>query len=123
MRPNTAVAVRLASTHSSMSSHRRSVAADGISLVRETFRAWVIGSADDTQLRRAMRSFCDAAHAQNLPPEEVLVVLKSACRSVPEICEARSRDGADTLIARAVTMCIQEFYAVPADVRRGNGVD
>jgi hypothetical protein len=57
------------------------------------------------------RLLCDATQGQRLPPEQVLIVLKGVCRSVPEFGDTRKRDGIDDLIARAVTMCIEEFFA------------
>jgi hypothetical protein len=122
--PNTAGALRLASTEPHAASQDHLVAADATSLVREAFRVWVVGASEDVQLRRALRSFCDAAHVRHLQPQEVLIALKRICRSVPEVRDARTRDGSDALIARVVTMCIQEFYAAPADARprRANGL-
>ena len=83
-------------------------------IVRSVFSAWVAGTADDAQLRRALRLFCDVAQQRQLRPEEVLVALKHMFRSVPEVRESQKRATTNDLSARAVTMCIEEFYAVPA---------
>jgi hypothetical protein len=115
MRPTTAAAHRQASNQRPSPSPDRAVPADAIELARTAFRAWVVGAIEDAQLRRALRLFCDAAQQQQLRPEEVLVALKSMFRSVPEIRDTRKRDNSDARIARAVTMCIEEFYAVPDD--------
>lgn len=80
-------------------------------LVRAVFRAWIVGATNDAKLRGALRAFCDATQRQRLPPEQVLIVLKGVCRSVPEFGDTRKRDGIDDLIARTVTMCIEEFFA------------
>lgn len=120
MRPTAATANRQASSQQSTSSPQRTVAADVTDSARGVFRAWVAGTADDAELRCALRRFCDAAQCQQLRPEQVLVALKSMLRAVPEIRNTRKRDSRDDLIARAVTMCIEEYYAVPADRRRSD---
>jgi hypothetical protein len=80
-------------------------------LVRAVFRAWIVGATDDAELRATLRLLCDATRRQHLPPEQVLIVLKGVCRSVPEFGDTRKRNGIDDRIARAVTMCIEEFFA------------
>jgi hypothetical protein len=96
---------------------------DAISLARETFRVWAAGQADEKQLRRALRTFCDAAHVQRLRAEEVLIALKRICRSVPAVTVGQTRTDNEKLIARAVTVCIEEYYAIPVDSRRPRGSD
>jgi hypothetical protein len=118
MRPTVAVANRQASSQQPSPSPQRGIAADVIDSARAVFRAWIAGTADDADFRCALRRFCDAAQCQQLRPEQVLVALKSMLRAVPEIRSTRKRDSCDDLIARAVTMCIEEYYAVPADRRR-----
>jgi hypothetical protein len=118
MQPITAAAHHQASSQDASPSPERVVPVEAIELVRAVFRAWVLGAVEDPELRRALRLFCDAAQRQQLRSEQVLVALKSMFRAVPEISNTRKRDSSNDLIARAVTMCIEEYYAAPADRRQ-----
>ena len=117
MRPITGVVRQQDSTRLPSPPPERVVPAEVSELTRGVFRAWVAGAAEDAQLRRALRLFCDVAQQRQLRPEEVLVALKGIFRSVPEVRDTRNRGTGDDLIARAVTMCIEEFYAMPVDRR------
>ena len=86
--------------------------AGSTAVVRAALRAWLLGSAGTTQLRHALRLFGDDARRRGLRPEEMLVEFKTACRSVPETLADRSVENLNELLARAVTICIEEFYAV-----------
>jgi hypothetical protein len=123
MRPITGAARQKNSTQLPPPSPERVVPADVTELVRGVFRTWVAGAAEDIQLRRALRLFCDVAQQRQLRPEEVLVALKGMFRSVPEVRDTRNRDISDNFIGRAVTMCIEEYYAMPVDRRQPDASD
>jgi hypothetical protein len=62
-------------------------------------------------LRRAIRALCAAAHQEHLRAEQLLVLLKRALNSLPEV-EVLPHDSrrADAL-AQVISLCIEEFYA------------
>lgn len=62
------------------------------------------------ELRAILRRTCDAARAEGLRAEQLLLVLKAEWRRLPpELLAWRDAD-ADRL-ARAITFCIAEYYA------------
>src|SRR3982751_1652602 len=119
MQPNTAATQHHASSPS-QSSPERALSAATTELVRSAFRAWVLGEAQSAQQRSALRLFCDGARRRHLRPEQMLVALKTTCRSVPEACSLQE-EAAGEFCARAVTMCIEEFYAEPDAWQPGVG--
>src|SRR5919204_4325075 len=63
------------------------------------------------ELRRAVRALCAAAHQEHLRAEQLLVLVKQALNSLPEVAALPyDTERADTL-ARVISLCIEEFYA------------
>jgi hypothetical protein len=64
-----------------------------------------------------MRSVCAEARRDRRPPEKLLVEVKSALRSLPELeCVPRGPER-EALVARVVTILIDEYYASTGDKR------
>ena len=119
MRPTTALADHQSPDGSSSRSLEPPLPTEEAERVRGVFHAWVSGGAGTSQLRDTLRLLCGKARARRLRVEGVLVAFKTICRSVPEACAARKGDTLDDLIARAVTICIEEYYA-DSDRPRGD---
>ena len=120
MRPTTASPQAQSSPASSSSDIEGWTATtDRAALLRAVLRAWVAGLVGTAQLRGALRLFCDDARKRELRPEEMLVEFKAVCASVPEVFAQRLASERDEIVRRAVTLCIDEFYAEPSRLRPG----
>lgn len=65
----------------------------------------------DGSLRGAAQMVCVEARRRGLTAERMLVLLKRDCATLPEIGQFTDRQARADLIARFVTLCIEEFYA------------
>ncbi len=63
-----------------------------------------------TDVANAVDEVCVEAHARELRAEQMLVILKSRWRRLPDAHDA-SRDEASETLARVVTLCIRAYYA------------
>ncbi len=70
------------------------------------------GQSPGWDLRRALRTLCDLAHRENLRVEELLLLLKQAWQSLPEVRDMPPGRERQDLLSRIVSMCIEEFYVV-----------
>ena len=61
--------------------------------------------------RRAIRALCAAAHEEHLRAEQLLVVVKQALNSLPEVATLPYGAGRADALARVISLCIEEFYA------------
>jgi len=72
------------------------------------------GSVDVATLHRSARLLCADAHAAGLRAEQLVVALKRAWSVLPDArSDQHMRSGLE-LLDRAITLCIAEFYALPA---------
>ena len=67
------------------------------------------------QARRAISRLCAVAHESAWTPEQLVIVVKEACYSSPEIYHLMPTSEREDLLAAIVTVCIQEFYTLIAD--------
>jgi hypothetical protein len=78
-------------------------------------------SRNDADFRRALRLMTEDAHRRGVRAEQMIVALKEAWRSLPEVQALPAGGPRDTALSGAITMLIEEFYAGPsarpADVR------
>lgn len=65
--------------------------------------------AFDAEVRTMMRQACDAAHECGWHAEQLVIMLKSVWRELPEAQVTRLRDG-DEVLSRVITLCIDEYY-------------
>ncbi len=63
------------------------------------------------EIRRAMRLLCDDAHRRGLRAEQVIVLLKEAWGSLPEVQALSPGEERRETLGRIVSLCIDEFYA------------
>ena len=81
--------------------------------------------ADVVDARSSMRTFCTIAHATGLRAEQAIVVLKESW-SLESVTRPTLRsDERLALLARAVTLCIDEYYASidGSDMERSRALD
>jgi hypothetical protein len=73
-------------------------------------------------VRTAVRLVCAEARLQHYTPERLLVDLKDALRATPEVQRVPRGPERDDLVARVVTLCIDEFFVgtAPAVVRHSS---
>ena len=67
------------------------------------------------EARRAIARLCIVAHESQWTPEQLVIVVKEACYSSPEISHLTTASEREALLATIVTGCIQEFYTPLAD--------
>ena len=73
------------------------------------------GRALSPEARRAISRLCAVAHESAWTPEQLVIVVKEACYSSPEIWHRTTTSEREALLATIVTECIQEFYTPIAD--------
>lgn len=54
-----------------------------------------------------------AARDAHLQPEQFIVLLKRTWQSLPEVLDNPDRAGADRMLGRMVSMCIEAFFREP----------
>ena len=81
--------------------------------------------ADVVDARSSMRTFCAIAHAAGLRAEQAILVLKESWALETMTRSVLRSDERLALLARAVTLCIDEYYAHVdgADPKRAHGLD
>ena len=67
---------------------------------------------DEAGFRRALRLMSEDAHRRGVRAEQVIVALKTAWRSLPEV-HTLPAGARDTVLDRVITMLIEEYYARP----------
>lgn len=78
--------------------------------------AYTVGSGYSLSsgLRDSMRRVCILAHARDLRPEQLLILVKQAWFELPEP-QRILRDHTGDVLARVITLCIDEYYAVTGE--------
>ena len=66
---------------------------------------------DEAGFRRALRLMSEDAHRRGVRAEQVIVALKEAWRSLPEVQTLPAGGPRDMVLSRAITMLIEEYYA------------
>jgi hypothetical protein len=66
----------------------------------------------------AIVTLCDGAKADGWSAEQLLVAVKDACYSSPEISHLTSTSERDAFLAKIVSACIKEYYK---DGKAGGG--
>jgi hypothetical protein len=70
-----------------------------------------LGPSPNGELRRAVRLLCDEAHRRGLRAEQVIVLLKEAWGSLPDVQVLAPGEERRESLSRIVSLCIDEFYA------------
>ena len=67
------------------------------------------------EARRVISDLCLFAHHSAWTPEQLLVAVKDACYSSPEIMSLTTTSERETVLARIISACINEFYSLRTD--------
>jgi hypothetical protein len=67
------------------------------------------------EARVVISDLCRVARSNSWTPEQLLVAVKDACYSSPEISSLTTTSERETVLARIVSGCINEFYNPRAD--------
>ena len=67
------------------------------------------------QARRAIARLCAVARESAWTPEQLVIVVKDAVHSSPQIARLTTASEREALLATIVTGCIREFYTPRAD--------
>lgn len=62
------------------------------------------------EARVVIRELCGVARASGWTPEQLLIAVKEACYSSPEISTMRTTSEREAILSTIVTACISEFY-------------
>jgi hypothetical protein len=71
-------------------------------------------------IKEAVRSVCDEARREQWPPETLLVAYKSALETVGAVRGLPRGPERDAVIARLVSLCINEYYGAPQPGMQGS---
>ena len=82
-----------------------------LALVRDELRAYLRDGADPEPLRRALGALAGDAHAKDMLPEHLLVVLKDTWHGLPEVRAMQDVGEQVRMQQRVVTMCITAYYS------------
>ncbi|MFL5576721.1 MAG: hypothetical protein ACJ79S_12210 [Gemmatimonadaceae bacterium] len=77
--------------------------------LRSALQSLVRTGAAPADVRRLVDLLCGEARRAGLHAEQMLVTLKAAWRSIPEVYGS-PRDRRDELLDEIITACIEEFY-------------
>lgn len=83
----------------------------GLTALRSAVQAQLRGERPESALQRAIQLLCAEAHRSGLRVEQLLVTLKQAWASLPEVERLLPTPRA-TVREHLIAMCIEEFYAV-----------
>ena len=63
-----------------------------------------------TEEREVVAELCSGARKGGWTPEQLIVAVKDACYTSPEIAHLTTTSERDAFLARIVTACIEEFF-------------
>ena len=89
------------------------LAQEAVESVRSALEQYVETLATDPppELRAALHALAQDARAKAVPPEHLLVILKSIWLSLPTVEKARDQSEQTRVLQRVVTICIKEYFA------------
>ena len=67
------------------------------------------------EARIAITDLCSMARTNDWTPEQLLIAVKDACYTTPEISSLTTTSERDAVLAKIVTGCINEFYKTRDD--------
>jgi hypothetical protein len=89
----------------------RVVSAETLRTLADALRLHLAAQCPDGVLRQALRQFSGEARANGARAEQVLIELHRVGDALLDGRGARSRADREELLTRAVSLCIQEYYA------------
>jgi hemoglobin-like flavoprotein len=83
---------------------------ESVDAVRLALRAYLLNSQDPSALQASLFRIAAEARERAILPEQLLIVLKEAWGSLPEVRSMTDTRQQVSLLQRVVTMCIKEYY-------------
>lgn len=83
---------------------------EALAAMRRAMSEYLVRPGDATELRTALRVISTEARARQLRAEQLIVALKQAWHSVPDVQHAATQQERDRLLDRLITVCIEEYY-------------
>jgi hypothetical protein len=80
--------------------------------LRLAMRGYLKDAEDPSSIQESLVLVASAARAHAILPEQLLVTLKEAWSSLPEVRAMHDSGEQVRLLQRVVTMCIKEYYSV-----------
>ena len=83
-----------------------------LNALRLAMRGYLRDAEDPSALQQSLVLVASEARARDILPEQLLVTLKEAWSSLPEVRAMHDSGQQVRLLQRVVTMCIKEYYNV-----------
>jgi hypothetical protein len=83
-----------------------------LNALRLAMRGYLKDAEDPSTLQKSLVLVASTARARDILPEQLLVTLKEAWSSLPEVRAMHDSGEQVRLLQRVVTMCIKEYYSV-----------
>jgi hypothetical protein len=90
--------------------NRPELSASSIAALKSALDAYA-GNNDLRALQSALRLLASEAREKAIHAEQLLVVLKDAWFSLPQVAQAPQGDEQNRQLQRVVTVCIREYYS------------
>jgi hypothetical protein len=89
------------------------LAKETVDAVRRALQRYARSPASDPapDLRTALHALAHEARLKDVPPEQLLVALKSVWQQLPEVENARDHTDQTRVLQRVVTICIKAYFA------------
>ena len=87
------------------------VSPETVAALREAIRLHLAGSSPNNQLGEAFHRLSGEAHAKGIRAEKLVILLKQVWGELPEVLRALKPHERQQVLARFVTLCINEYYA------------
>ena len=84
---------------------------DTVAAVRGALRAYLANPDESSGIQVALLRMAAEARERAILPEQLLVVLKDAWSTLPEVRTMTDASEQVRLMQRVVTMCIKEYYS------------
>ncbi|MEO8192238.1 MAG: hypothetical protein ABI681_00200 [Gemmatimonadales bacterium] len=96
------------------------LSADVKDRLREAFASCRTTRTLTPEAGTAIVELCTLARRDHWTPEQVIVTVKEACYSAPEVASLASTGERDAFLSRIVTACIKEFFRPDASADRAD---
>lgn len=89
---------------------RERISTETLASLREALGRYAGDGRDSGELDGALTKLAAEARQRGIPPEEVLVELKTVWSTLPVAPSRRAADSETVLLQRVVTLCIKCYY-------------
>jgi hypothetical protein len=82
-----------------------------VAAVRQALRHYLANDSEADGLREALQRMSAEAHGKGVRAEQLLVLLKDAWSTIPEVRAMTDARAQSHRLQHVVTMCIKEYYS------------